>query len=168
MMMKWKKPLPLPHSSLQWILQNFVELNSKKLTDKETTFTSTFQVIFHSISKFPWFWRVCSLINPPSLPNNNPHLQWLISEKYRRSKSSHQTFVLSSPSMRTIRASSIQLCCFCFLVHFVSSVRPYFTADGVSDGKSTVTNLCIFFSSKLPDRPARVTFAPVRTKELWF
>ena len=46
---------------LQWILQNFVELNSKKINNKQTTFTSTFEVIFHSISKFPWLWGVCPL-----------------------------------------------------------------------------------------------------------
>ena len=46
---------------LQWILQNFVELNSKKFNDKQTTFISTFQIIFPSISKFLWFWRVCPL-----------------------------------------------------------------------------------------------------------
>ena len=43
---------------LQWILQNSMELNSKEFNDKQTAFKSTIKVIFHSISKFPWFWRV--------------------------------------------------------------------------------------------------------------
>ena len=43
------------------LIVNFAKLCAIKywkIYDKQTAFTSTFQVIFHSIYIFPWFWRV--------------------------------------------------------------------------------------------------------------